>query len=438
MLKQLFQKYILHISVILLTLVTISGCGNINGSTNNSGPATISGRVVTFDRSTGSSNPIAGASVSLSQIQGDGSLKTVSTQSAQSGTDGSFTLSANVAGFQYLIAIANVNNTQYMGVVDAPAQSGKTIYCSPVNKKSTIDTKILLNTIQLNPNAYVSLDVVRALTSDSLASELSSDTTDIQNVASAFLQRETYRIQMMQSTYINASISQINYLESYQNQYAIILDNNLYNNYGNSDSVKTAYDNFYNSFSNSYNLVNLSNLAYLEITNTSNTILLNSAISLKSSIQFQLNKQKAIFTSYAIRKEMVDQFDTANASTAIMDSVSKANTELFNSFNAAMTANDLTQAYSTYHGQIFSLLKKVYPSDVDSLNAVDHDITVQGGLKTQLDGNLSNHPGSTSIMQAFISYFSSIRTLIQNRFPNASTSKLHSLYSIIEAINLSI
>ena len=438
MLKHLFQKHLLHLSVFIITMIAVSGCGNINGTTNNSGPATISGRVVTFDQSTGSATPIAGATVSLSQIQSNGTLKSISTQSVQSGTDGSFTLSANVGGLQYLVAIAKVNNTQYMGVVDAPAQSGKTIYCSPLNKESTIETKIFLSTILQNPNSYVSLDVIRAMTNDSLASELASDTTNIQNVASAFLQRESYRIQMLQSTYIAATNTQINYLESYQNQYAIILDNSLYNNFSNTDSVTTAYENFYNSFSNSYNLVYLSNLAYLEVANTTNTILLNSAISLKSNIQFQLNKQKALFTSYAIRKEMVDQFDSANASAAIMDSVSKANSSLYNSFNNAMTSNDLTQAYSTYHSQIFSLMKEVYSSDVDSLNAIDHDITVQGGLKTQLDGNISNHPGSTAIMQAFISYFSSIRTLIKNRFPNASTSKLHSLYSIIEAINLSI
>ena len=351
MLKQLIQKYLLHITVILLTLVTISGCGNINGLTNNSGPATVSGRVVTFNQSTGSATPIAGATVSLNQIQNDGTLKSVSTQDAQSGANGSFTLSTNSNGFQYLIAIANVNNTQYMGVVDAPIQSGQTVYCSPINKESTIETKIFLSAIRQNPNSYVSLDIIRAMTNDSLASELSSDTTNIPNVASAFLQRESYRIQMLQSTYIAATNNQINYMEAYQNQYAIILDNSLYSNFSNTDSVTTAYENFYNSFSNSYNLVYLSDLAYLEVANTTNTILLNSAISLKSNIQFQLNKQKAIFSSYTIRKEMVNQFDTANASAAIMDSVSKANAELYDSFDNAMTANDLTQAYSTYHSQ---------------------------------------------------------------------------------------
>lgn len=382
--------------------------------------------------------PIEGATVSLQQIQSDGSIQTVSAQSVQSGSDGAFSVTTKVNGYPYLIAVATKGNNKYMSIVDASVQSGKTVYCSPITPEATAETRIFISTFKQNPNAYVSLNVIRAITDDSLSSILNNDTTLVEPVASAFLQRETSRINMLQSTYIAASSTQLSYIESIQNQFAINLDNRLYNNYNITDSVTTAYNDFYNFFSDSYNLGGLSNLAYMEVGNTTDLILLNNSTNLSQPIQFQLNKQRALYMSYAIRKEMVSQFTAASASSAVMDSVNKSNASLFSSFQNASTNNEIKQAYTTYHSQIFSLIKKVYSTDVDSLVKVNNDIIGQGGLKSQLDGNLSNNPSGTSIMQAFMSYFTSIRSSISNRFPNATNTKLHILYSVFEGTDLSM
>src|SRR5665647_1985753 len=80
------------------------------------------------------------ATVIMAEVQADGSLKTVSTQSVQTDVNGHFVIETNTSSAKNLVVVATKGSSEWQSVVSAEVKSGKTVYAQPLNSESTAET----------------------------------------------------------------------------------------------------------------------------------------------------------------------------------------------------------------------------------------------------------------------------------------------------------
>lgn len=437
-------RYI-QFAVIVLAAFFLNSCNGLLGSSNNSSsnsksPVIIKGRVVTYQPSSGTYVPVSGANVVLDQLQYTGALSTISGVSGQTGSDGSFAINAKLASNVFTVVIATKGNNKYMDVAIPSSKSGQIIsYQSFLSEKSTIETRIFIEAVAQSQGQYANLNSIRSIMSDSLAQMVSSDTSSINTLATAFANRDYARINTLAGSLVGANSLQLNDIAAYQNLSVARLDSALNLNYAKKDSINSDYLDFYSNSTHAYNVAGLSNVAYVLVNNTANQVLLNSLTSLSPNLQFRMNRQRAIYMSHAVTSDVYHQFSSASAPFAIMDSVTNANNQLQTAFMDAKSDTMIKEAYSTYHKKIFSALKKTYQSYSDSLASVETDINGPNGMKAQLASSVSSSStSSSSAVQAFSSYYYNIGTDIQSKISSATTTQLFIINSIIDDINLYI
>ena len=116
--KRKFYRYYMSSILILVLSIVFAACSNDNNpvDANPSGTSKVSGRVTTSDglpktlgKNGGAASTqgggVQGAVVILAQVQADGSLNTVSTQSVTTDVDGKFTVETKLSGAKILLLL---------------------------------------------------------------------------------------------------------------------------------------------------------------------------------------------------------------------------------------------------------------------------------------------------------------------------------------------
>lgn len=201
--------------LILLAILGFSACSNDENPVESNGEtAKVSGRISSQSSSQSLAKDngietVEGATVILAQVQADGSLKTVSTQSVQTDVNGKFTIETRLNNVENLIVVAEKNNTKWKAVVSSRVQSGTTVYAPPLNSQTTAESDLFIRVVSQGYANDISLADIRLFLNSQAATQINSNTDTETKFVAAVRSHSQARVQAASNSYFGLTNTQV-------------------------------------------------------------------------------------------------------------------------------------------------------------------------------------------------------------------------------------
>jgi len=379
---------------------------------------------------------VSGATVILAQVQADGSLKTVSTQSVQTDVNGSFTVETNMSGAQNLVVVATKSTSQWKAVVYSEVKSNSTVYCQPVNTQTTTHADIYSQmVVSGQANTVSSADLQMYLTS-SVAAQINSSTTAKSQFASCLTTESQVRAQASSQTYFGISSSQLQTIENARAQASIAFQSSLNNHAESQSSAAQDFRAYQQACIAAYTSASVKLETYAKLLRVSSRAYITQSAQLSSNASFSATQSINAYLALAIRSAAESKFQEAGASSAQMSSVTSAGATLSASIASATTISQMNDAYVQYHNSVVAQLKLVLSAYASLIDSIDTSINGSTGAKATLNTALAGTFSATLYINAYTSFYSALATTVQTTLTGASSTQLNSTTELLILANM--
>lgn len=437
------KRLMLLIAASLLSIPLFISCNN-NGLTNSSNPnvSTVVGRIGEPFEATSSGNSssntsnLGGATVQLVQIQNNGKLQIVSNQSAQTKTNGSFTVTTDQSGISNLIVTASKNGIKYESLVNSQLQKGLTSFAQPLTRMTTVQANIYSQIqAQAQGSTYVnSYPFLELLIPTRTGNAVYGDSTSQQIIAQGIVKWIDAHNLALQSSIINASNSELQSLNLSLHSSSTELQRTLYASSSDTNTTNSIYNSYLQQIFSDYVNAGISLPLYIQASAIANTTLIHNLNNLNSTVKLQLLKNNIDINSYAIALTNKSEYENLGASTALVDSSVTAFQTFQQSMVSATTESNISSAFKGYHDANVQILGTIFSKQAAAIDSVDQDINTQNGLKSQLQTNLHGLSSPQLILKAYLTYFDDIQQLMKQKtnFSNSGNLQLATDLLIID------
>lgn len=444
--KKSRRSYFLSVIAIAMSIM-FSACSKDNNpvDVNGAGTSKVSGRVTgdqglykSLQKSSGveSSHGVTGAAVILAQVQADGSLKTVSTQSVQTDVNGNFTVETNLSGAQNLVVVATKGTSQWKTVVYSQVSSNTTVYCQPVNTQTTAQANVYAQlVVSGKANTISTADLQMYLTS-SVAAQINSNTTAESQFASSLATEAQVRTQAASQAYFGISNAQLQTIENAKLQALASFQTSLYNNVNSQSSVSQDFQTYQRAYVTAYTNSNVKLETYATLLRISSRAYMSQSAQMSSNASFSASQSINAHSAFVIRNAVETKFQAAGASSAQISAVTNAGAALSASIASATTINQISDAYVQYHNTVAAQLKVVLSAYASSIDTIDATINSTGGAKAILNAALSVSASSEIIINTYVTFFNSIKTLSQTSLVGATSAQVDAATQIFILANM--
>ncbi len=424
-----FYYSIFNMAVAAILVIFIAACSsNDNNPTSPGGgnTAKVSGRI-----STGTGSPkmlsksesIQAAAVTLAQVQTDGSLKTVSTQSVQTDASGKFVVETNLNGTKNLIVEANDGTTTWKAVVSAAVQSGTTVYAPPLSQESSTEADLYIKAVAEGHSSDVTDADVKALIDADASAQLHGDTNAQAQFISAVQAKSQAMAQASSNSYFGLSSGQMQTMMSAQTDACAKLDQDLYNSDDSDSQIETDHTNYENTVITTYASNNVNTATYAELMRIGLSAYTNASSSMSAQAKFVLAKCFYTRYSFVLSAAMNQQFQAAGASSSQLSAVSTAGTTLYASIKSSTSMSQISDAFVQYHSTIKSQLQITLNTYTTLIDSLDTNINASGSFKAVLTAALSAGISVDAIITAYVTFYNAVKTAAQTTLTGASSAQ---------------
>ncbi len=442
--KTIDNKLLKAAFVLILAFGLASCSKNDNPVDSNMGSSTVSGRITTSDglpkspakASTvqATQGGVQGATVILAQVQADGSLKTVSTNAVQTDAAGKFTVNTNLSGVNNIIVVANQGSTEWKARVSSTLQSGTTVYAPPLNTKSTTEADLYIKIVSQSHAQDVDESDLKLLMDSDVAAQIKGDDNAQAQIINAMAAKYQATSQAAVNSYFGFSNSQMQAMASARANAKAKLDQALYASGDSDDETDNDVNDYEGTVIAASSSSNISASSYAELMRIGLTAFINATSSMSAQAKFAVAKSFSKRYAFVLSYAMQEQFTAAGASNAQINAVSSAGNTLYASIKSSTDVSQITDAYVQYRSSIQSELKltlSAYASIIDSINT-----TINTGAKTTLVSITSSGASFSSLVNAYITFFTSIKSSTQASFTGASSAQVNAASQILILANM--
>ena len=397
-----------------------------------------SGLYKSLQKSSGieSSQGISGATVVLAQVQADGSLKTVSTQSVQTDVNGNFTVETNLSGAQNLVVVATKGTFQSKAVVYSQVSSNTTVYCQPVNTQTAAQADVYSQIVLSGQANTVSSADLQMYLNSSVAAQINSSTTAKSQFASCLATESQVRTQASSNASFGISGSQWTAVENAKMQALVSFQTSLYNHADSQSSASQDFQTYQRACINAYTSAGVKLETYAKLLRISSRAYLSQSAQMSSSASFSASLSINAYLAIALRSAVEAKFQEAGASSAQMSAVTSAGVTLSASIAGATTIGQINDAYVQYHNTVVAQLKVVLSAYASLITTLDANISAAAGVKTNLNVALSGALSTSQFISAYTSFYSAIATSVQTTLTGASSVQVSSITELLILANM--
>lgn len=433
----------LFLAVIITTSFFLASCSkDDNPMESGGGTAKVAGRISSSNglpkalSKTGSVETtvsVQGAAVILAQVQADGSLKTVSTQTVQTDIAGKFVVETNLSGAANLVVVATQNAAEWRAIVSSTVQNGSTVYAPPLCEESTTETNLYIKLVSQGRADNIDAADLKILLNAQAALQIKGNAqaeTDFINALQAQSQATT---QAAGNSYFGLSSSQIQAMMHAKAEAKAKLDVALYNSGDTEDEAENDINDYEESvFTNS----NVNASVYAELMRVGVTTFVNATTTMSANGRLAIAKCFSKRYAFVLNAAMKQQFQAAGATDAQVSAVASAGAVLYSSISSSSDLNSMADAFVQYHSSIKSQLKITLSSYASTIETVDTSINSTASAKTILNASLSGTISLDAIVNAYVAFFNSVKSTTQVAFVGASSAQVNAASQILILANM--
>jgi aryl carrier-like protein len=420
-------------------IMLLSACGGQNATAPNGGkPSQITGIVIGAGGvpKTAASNGIQGASVVVTQLQTDGSLQVVSTDTVQTDVNGNFTVATNLDNQSNLIVVANTDSIAWLALVSAPVRRGTTVSCQPLTDESTLEAIVYTQIVTAgNGNLVTSADIHSAINSQ-LVANVKDNVTAATTIAAAITAGVDARNSLLLDASVGATQAQITAANSARQQAQIVLEASLLAAAVNQAALFAAQQAFYQAEINAFFAAGISAGSCAKAYEANSRALARQSTTLGGKARFALGQQTTSVEARAVARAVVTQFTGFGASSDRLLAVTNAGVALQAAIDSAATDQDIASAWQGFHDAVLSELRTAVNSQSAAILALDSSLNGGGGAKLVLKTSLTAASSTQLIVNAFSSFYTAVRTLAQTTLVGAGPSQIQFVSEILILINM--
>lgn len=428
------------------SVIFILGLISCSKNSDLSGTSKVSGRV-TDSSSTGvapiqrvgsnvSSVGVQGATVILAEVQADGSLKTVSTQNVQTDVNGNFVVETNITSEKNLVVVATKGTTEWKAVVSAEVKSGTTVYAQPLNSESTAEAEVYARLKATGKTSVVSQADVQLYLNSDVAAQIKGNTSAEDQFISCLETRSQANTQACSNSYYGITSTQIQTITDAKVQAQIAYETALYNS-SDSESAAAAFVNYQKAIISANATANVNVETFAKLSEICSRAYLNASASMSSQVSFACAKSEYMSDAFILDQAMQTKFQAVGATSTQSGAVVTAGVTLTNSIASSVSVSQIVTAFAQYHSSIVSQLKLALNAQATTIDTIDSSINGMVGAKATLNASIGAGVSTNILVNAYVSFCNSIKTLVQNSLSTAtSATQLSAAADILVLANI--
>jgi len=434
----------LFLAVLITTSVFLASCSkDDNPMESGGGTAKVAGRISSssgMPKSLSKSGsvettyaPVQGAAVTLAQVQADGSLKTVSTQTVQTDIAGKFVVETNLSGTANLVVVATQGAAEWRAIVSSTVQSGSTVYAPPLCAESTTETNLYIKLVSQGRADNIDAADLKILLNAQAALHISGNAQAETDFINALQAQSQASAQAAGNSYFGLTSSQIQAMMHAKAEAKAKLDVALYNSGDTEDEAENDINDYEESvFTNSS--VNAS--VYAELMRIGVTTFVNATTTMSANGRLAIAKCFSKRYAFVLNAAMKQQFQAAGATDAQISAVAAAGATLYSSISASTDLNSMADAFVQYHSSIKAQLKITLSSYASTIETVDTSINSAASAKSILNVSLSGTISLDVIINAYVTFFNSVKSSTQVALVGASSAQVNAASQILILSNM--
>lgn len=434
--KSMNNKFF-YTAILALGLVSCTndpqGASKVSGRVSGGSSASnVSSQTV---RSNVSSVGVEGATVIMAEVQTDGSLKTVSTQSVQTDVNGNFVVETNTSSAKNLVVVATKGSSEWQSVVSAEVKSGKTVYAQPLNSESTAEAEVYARLVATGKTNVVSQADVQLYLNSDIAAQIKGNVSLKDQFISSLEARSQASSQACSNSNYGITSSQIQTITDAKVQAQVSFETALYNS-SDSISAATAFVNYQKAIVSAYVSANVNAETYAKISKISSQAYLNASSSMSSQLSFACAKSEYMRDAFVIQQAMEAKFQSAGATSLQSSAVVTAGASLSTAVKSSVNSNQIANAFAQYHSSIVDQLKLTLNTQATAINSIDASINGFSGIKLTLNAAIGVGVSTNAIVDAYVIFYNSIKVLVQASLSGASSSQISASTDILILANV--
>ncbi len=376
---------------------------------------------------------IQGAAVVLAQVQADGSLKTVSTQTVQTDVSGKFVVETNLNGAENLVVVATQGAAELKAIVSSKVETGVTVYSPPLTVESTTESNLYIKLVAQGKANYIDATDLKILLNAQAALHINGNASaEAEFIKALEAQSQTY-VNASGNSYFGLTSSQIQAMMHARAEAKARLDAALYNS---SDSeAETENDiNEYESFVFANSTVN--STVYAELIRIGATTFVNASVNMNANGRLAVLQSYYKRYAFVLSVAMKQQFQAAGATDAQVNAVVSAGASLYNSLKASASFEQMADAFVQYRSTVKSQLKLALSSYSTSIETIDTSINGAVSAKTVLNASIVGSISLDLIINAYVAFFNSVKSTTQTTLVGASSAQVNAASQIMILANM--
>lgn len=376
---------------------------------------------------------VQGAAVVLAQVQADGSLKTVSTQTVQTDASGKFVVETNLNGAENLVVVATQGEAELKAIVSSKVQTGSTVYSPPLTLESTTETNLYIKLVAQGKANYIDATDLKILLNAQAAIHIKGNASaETEFIKALEAQSQTY-VSASGNSYFGLTSSQIQAMMHARAEAKAKLDAALYNS---SDSeAETENDiNEYEAYVFANSTVN--STVYAELIRIGATTFVNASANMNANGRLAVLQSYYKRYAFVLSVAMKQQFQAAGASDTQTNAVVSAGAILYNSIKTSASFEQMADAFVQYHSSVKSQLKLALSTYSASIETIDASVNGAASAKTILNASIVGSLSLDLIINAYVTFFNSVKTTTQTALVGASSAQVSAVSQIMILANM--
>lgn len=432
----LLLGFALLLILIGLNLV-LSGCQKNSIPLENDQPATVEGRVDDQSgapKNTGSA--AGGYTVTVAQVQGDGSLTTVSHAPVETDFMGYYKIEVRVSGMRNLIVVAVKGSETLKAIISAEVKRGLVVKAPPLNARTTVEADVYAQLVGMGKANLVTVADLRSAIDGIVAEQVQGNAMAIAALATVIAVEAEARLEAYLRSEIAVTQQQLDGIRRAQIQAVAALDYALYASVGNPEGARVAFQSFAEAVVRAHvdNGIDIEHYARCRLAALQALIRWSSGF--PQEIHFQLQKRAALIGVQLIDRVNQAKFQVLGATSAQMATVVSAGVTLKASIDAATTAQQIVSAFETYHDSIVQVLTSTLSASASAIVGVDAQINGTDGFKAQLQAEVQAATSTQQVVEAYRAYYQNVKTAVLNAMPGTTEVQVQAVTVILVLINI--
>ncbi|MFA5972802.1 MAG: hypothetical protein WC780_10665 [Lentimicrobiaceae bacterium] len=438
--KKIIQGFNYFIAVVIF--LGMIACSKDNGGGNSKISGSVSdngGNLKSYGdgQSVKSSEAgIEGATVIIAEVQANGSLNTVSTQSVQTDINGKFTVETTLSGAKNLVVVASKGAMEWKTVVSAEVKSGTTVYAQPLNTESTAEAEVYarlkasgkLNTVsQADMQLYINSEV---------AAQIKGNASMQDQFISALEAKQQAHAQASSNAYFGITNTQMQAITDAKVQAQVAFEAALYNAGDSQSSAEDQFNTYQSAIISAYTNANVKAETYAKLSEISSKVFVNATASMSSQTYFACAKSNYLRIAFITKQAIDAKFQETGASSSQVSAIASAGVTLSASIKNSVSISQIINAFAQYHSAVVAQLKLTFSAQATNIDIIEASLSSVGGAATVLRASVGVSASTDVIINAYLSFFNSTKTLIQNSLTGVSATQVNAAVEILVMSNM--